>query len=83
MEPYDLEQIIREETEFIGLSGEDSARAPLDAAKQEIEQAIDEACAAHSCSLYDLPMESEYMFDPLYDSEQMLLILSWSMPEPF
>jgi hypothetical protein len=86
MEPYDLEQIVREETRFIDLAGETCQRNPagsapdLQAAAREIELAID---ALHPRHPYDLPMQPEYMFDPHDFPDPMVLILSWSMPEPF
>jgi hypothetical protein len=73
----------------ISLSAEAFQQSPtgdtpaLGPAAHEIEQAIDDVCRQDHRYAYDLPMEPQYMFDPLYSSDRMLLILSWSMPEPF
>jgi len=89
MEPNDLEQMIREEMGFMSLSAEAFQQSPtgdtpaLGPAVHEIEQAIDDVRRHDHRYAYDLPLEPEYMFDPSYGSDQMLLILSWSMPEPF
>jgi hypothetical protein len=85
MEPYDLEQIVREEMKFIGLPGQTSQPDPaentpdLRAAAREIESAIEAVRPRHA---YDLPMQPEYMFEPPEMPDPMILILSWSMPEP-
>ena len=86
MEPYDLEQIVREEMKFIGLPGQTPQQDPaestpdLGVAAREIESAIDALRPRHP---YDLPMQPEYMFDPPERPDPMILILSWPMPEPF
>jgi hypothetical protein len=86
MEPYDLEQVIREEMKFVGLSGETSQQRlvegtpDLDAAAREIELAIDALRPKHP---YDLPTEPDYMFDPDYAPDHVVLVLAWPMPEPF
>ena len=85
MEPYDLEQIVREETKFIGLPGHAPQQDPaestpdLGAAAREIESAIDALRPRHP---YDLPMRPEYMFDRDYMPDRSVLILGWSMPAP-
>ena len=85
MGPYDLEQIVREEMRFIGLSGEIFQQNPAGSvpdpgvAAREIELAIDALHPRHS---YDLPMQPEYMFDPDYTPDRVVLILGWPMPAP-
>jgi hypothetical protein len=67
MEPYDLEQIVREEMKIIGLPGQSPQRdlgestPDLGAAAREIESAIDALRPRHP---YGLPMQPEYVFDP-------------------
>ena len=83
MEPYDLEQMIREETKLIGLSGGDNPGHVPGATEQEIELAVDEVCQRDAHMAYDLPIEPEYMFDPKYGTDSIVLVLGWLMPDPF
>ena len=86
MEPYDLEHVVEEEMRFIGLSGgvgRDDAAAEIADVECEIEQAVDAVCQRHAYAEYDLLMSPEYMLDPHESPDEMILILSWSMPGPF
>ncbi len=75
MEPLDLEQII-EEIEFglhtdLDQTPEAEQEHFLDmpdphSATREIERAIDELCQEHLPGDYNLPVESQYLFDPHY-----------------
>ena len=85
MEPYDLEQIVREEMKLIGLPGQtpqqDPARSTPDlgAAAREIESAIDALRPKHP---YGLPMQPEYVFEPDYTPDHVLLVVSCPMLDP-
>jgi len=85
MEPYDLEQIVREEMKLIGLPDQapqqdPAERAPdLEAAAREIELAIDGLPPMHP---YNLPMQPEYMCDPEYMPDNIVLVVSCPMLDP-
>lgn len=88
MEPNDLEQTIREEMRFTGLSADafqqrSTAGMPDLGPVHEIGQAIDDACRHDPRSTYDLPMEPQYLFDPQYGPDPLVLILDLSLPGPF